>query len=132
MGSRGSSGLHLDKSKIRIYFCQICTYSGICLTDSSSPSASFPHFWRSHDGLEVDLIIPIGNRFYPVEIKLTATPTLKHLEPLNRFRALAGEDAAGMGLLVCRTDSRMRLPGNNLVLPWREFPLWLRTELTAK
>lgn len=87
------------------------------------------YFWRSHDGLEVDLIIPIGNRFYPVEIKLTATPTLKHLEPLNRFRALAGEDAAGMGLLVCRTDSRMRLPGNNLVLPWQEFPLWLRTEL---
>ena len=33
------------------------------------------YFWRSHDQLEVDLLLPLGGRLQPVEIKLTATPT---------------------------------------------------------
>jgi predicted AAA+ superfamily ATPase len=86
-------------------------------------------FWRSHDGLEVDLIIQIGARFLPVEIKLTATPTLKHFEPLNRFRELAGADAADVGILVCRAEQQTRLPNNNLILPWRAFPSWLQKQL---
>jgi hypothetical protein len=87
-------------------------------------------FWRSHDGLEVDLIIQIGTRFIPVEIKLTATPTLKHLEPLNRFRQLAGADAADIGILICRAEQQTALPNNNLVMPWREFPRWLQSQLS--
>jgi predicted AAA+ superfamily ATPase len=31
------------------------------------------YFWRSHEGLEVDLIIQIGTRLIPVEVKLTST-----------------------------------------------------------
>jgi predicted AAA+ superfamily ATPase len=88
-------------------------------------------FWRSHDGLEVDLIIQTGTRFLPVEIKLTATPTLRHLEPLNRFRQLAGANAAGGGILICRAEQKTALPNNNLVLPWREFPHWLQGQLSA-
>jgi hypothetical protein len=88
-------------------------------------------FWRSHDGLEVDLIMQTGTRFLPVEIKLTATPTLKHLEPLNRFRQLAGADAADVGILVCRAEQKTVLPNNNLVMPWREFPHWLHGQLSA-
>ncbi|MFO1420132.1 MAG: hypothetical protein U1F59_04130 [Candidatus Competibacteraceae bacterium] len=41
-------------------------------------------FWRSCiDGLEVDRIVLINGRLLPVEIKLTATPTLRHLELLE-------------------------------------------------
>ena len=86
-------------------------------------------FWRSHDGLEVDLIIQIGSRFYPVEIKLTATPTLRHLEPLNKFKTLAGRDAAKLGCLVCRVDGEIPLPNNNVAISWRMFPGWLRSRL---
>jgi hypothetical protein len=59
-------------------------------------------FWRSHDGLKVDLIVRADAKMYPIEIKLTSTPSLKHLEPLNRFKSLAGNDASETGLLVCR------------------------------
>jgi uncharacterized protein len=52
------------------------------------------YFWRSHDGLEVDLLIQIGTKIHPVEIKLTATPAANHLKPLNAFRRLAGSDVA--------------------------------------
>ena len=82
-------------------------------------------FWRSHDGLEVDLIIQIGKKLYPVETKLTATPTLKHLEPLNKFKSIVGRDAAGIGLLVCRVSKATPVPANNLAMPWNYFPEWL-------
>ncbi|HJX14703.1 MAG TPA: ATP-binding protein [Candidatus Deferrimicrobiaceae bacterium] len=88
-------------------------------------------FWRSHDGLEVDLIVQAGSRLYPVEIKLTATPTLRHLEPLDRFRAIAGNDAAGTGILVCRAREEIPLPHGNLAIPWRSFPSWLMKTLRS-
>ncbi len=82
-------------------------------------------FWRSHDGLEVDLIIRIQGRLVPVEIKLTATPTDNHLAPLQRFKTLVGNDAAEYGLLVCRVKEERRLPHGNRALPWHRFPEWL-------
>jgi predicted AAA+ superfamily ATPase len=87
------------------------------------------YFWRSHDGLEVDLLIQIGTKIHPVEIKLTATPTANHLKPLNSFRKLAGSDVAEKGSLICRVKERKVLPNNNQALPWHEFPKWLRGEL---
>lgn len=86
-------------------------------------------FWRSHDGLEVDLLIRVGQKLYPVEIKLTATPNPKHMEPLNRFKSIAGDECAEMGLLVCRTAKEIVLPGNNLAIPWNRFAEWLAEKL---
>jgi uncharacterized protein len=86
-------------------------------------------FWRSHDGIEVDLIIQIGNKLYPIEIKSTSTPTLKHLEPLEKFKTLAGKDSSEEGLLICQSQKTMELPGNNLILPWQNFSAWLRDRL---
>lgn len=86
-------------------------------------------FWRSHDGLEVDLIVQIGTKFFPVEIKLSATPAVKHVEPLNKFKDLARGDAADTGLLVCRVEKPTKLPSNNLAIPWHNFSEWLWSKL---
>ena len=40
------------------------------------------YFWRSHDGLEVDLLIVIDGKLQPVEIKLSATPGSGHIDPI--------------------------------------------------
>lgn len=85
-------------------------------------------FWRSHDGLEVDLVLRLAGRLVPVEIKLTATPTVHHVDPLNRFRALAGEQAAP-GLVVCRIPEARDLPAGHRALPWQQFPRWLAERL---
>jgi predicted AAA+ superfamily ATPase len=85
------------------------------------------YYWRSHDGLEVDLLIVIDGKLQPVEIKLTATPTAGHVEPFNRFLAIASTEAAPRGLLVCRTDRERVLPNGHLALPWQEFPAWLES-----
>lgn len=89
------------------------------------------YFWRSHDGLEVDLLIQIGTKIHPVEIKLTATPAPNHLNPLNSFKKILGGDGAETGILVCRVKETKDLPENNLAMPWHAFPKWLRGELQS-
>lgn len=88
------------------------------------------YFWRSHDGLEVDLIIRVNGRLLPVEIKFTATPSSGFLAPLDKFKALAGKDASDTGVLVCRTETIQQMPHGNLALPWQQFPAWLDGLLT--
>lgn len=82
-------------------------------------------FWRSREGMEVDLIIQAHGKFWPVEIKLTATPGPGHWIALNRFKEIAGKEAAEQGVIVCRVNTARALPGNNLALPWHRFSEWL-------
>lgn len=44
-----------------------------------------PHFWRSHGGAEVDLLVEVGGRLHPMEIKL-------------------GAPSIGRGLVECMKD----------------------------
>jgi hypothetical protein len=83
------------------------------------------YFWRSHDGLELDLLIQAGSRLHPIEIKRTATPTPRHVEPLTRLCALLGAEAADAGLLVCGVERERPMPGGHRALPWQAFPAWL-------
>ena len=82
-------------------------------------------FWRSQSGLEVDMIIQAKGKLWPVEIKLTSTPSSHHTQPLDLFKSMAGKEASNTGLLVCKTDRPINLPGNNTALPWFDFPDWL-------
>jgi hypothetical protein len=64
-----------------------------------------------------------------VEIKLTSTPSLKHVEPLTKFKNLTGAKADSQGLLVCRIEKPVELPSNNQAIPWHQFPGWLSSML---
>lgn len=88
------------------------------------------YFWRSHDGLEVDLLIVIKGKLAPVEIKLTATPGAGHVEPLDRLIKVAGNEASKQGILVCRTDTTRVLPNGHIAMPWQSFPKWLLKQLS--
>lgn len=81
-------------------------------------------FWRSRDGLEVDLIIQKGQELFPVEIKLTATPKPGHMHDIERFRKLVG-NTTHPGLLVCQVKNEKNLPGGHKAIPWHYFPEWL-------
>lgn len=89
------------------------------------------YYWRSHDGLEVDLLVQAQGRLWPVEIKLTATPTSQHLQPLEKFLKLAGAEAGDQHLLVCQVPEPRPLPGGHLAMPWQEFPNWLMNLLAG-
>jgi predicted AAA+ superfamily ATPase len=83
------------------------------------------YFWRSQGGLEVDLVIHSRGKFWPVEIKLTSTPSANFTKPLDRFRDMAGKEAAEKGFVVCRVDKPTNLPGSNTALPCQAFSSWL-------
>jgi uncharacterized protein len=87
------------------------------------------YFWRSHDGLEVDLLIVIKGKLHPIEIKLTSTPSAGHVKPLTRFIELAGLEATEHGTLVCQTETERPLPGGHMALPWQGFTNWLSEAL---
>ncbi len=78
-------------------------------------------FWRSHDGLEVDLLLLARGKLHPVEIKLTSTPTSKHVVPLERFKKLASTEASDTGVVVCNIDTPTPLPHGNIAIPWAAF-----------
>ncbi len=57
------------------------------------------YYWRSHDGLEVDLIHERGQALHSWEIKATTSPAPHDQTGLHRFRALVGTRHAGSALI---------------------------------
>ena len=82
-------------------------------------------FWRSQGGTEVDLIIQAQGKLWPIEVKLTSTPSAHHVKGINCFKELAGKEAAAQGVMVCNVAGKVQLPGNNIALPWFMFHEWL-------
>ena len=77
------------------------------------------YFWRSHGGLEVDLVLEQGQVLAPVEIKSGATVSSDWLRPLRRWRELAGA-AAGRPVIVYGGDQAQQRSDADLV-PWRQL-----------
>ncbi len=76
-------------------------------------------FWRSHGGLEIDLVLEQGQLLAPVEIKSGATVSADWLRPLRRWRELAG-DAAGRPVIVYGGD-QIQYREVADVVPWRRL-----------
>jgi hypothetical protein len=74
------------------------------------------YYWRSNDGLEIDMLIERNNRLYPFEIKSTQTVLPGHFEGLNKWKELANRPKQ-RGLVVAATNEATALLGNN-VAPW--------------
>ena len=76
-------------------------------------------FWRSHGGLEVDLVLEHGQALAPVEIKSAATVSSDWLRPLRRWRELAG-DTSGHPVIVYGGDQAQQRSDAAFV-PWRQL-----------
>lgn len=87
------------------------------------------YFWRSQGGLEVDLIIQAKGKFWPIEIKLTSTPTANHTKPIMKFMELSGSDSSDFGAIVCGGNQVTQLPNNCIAVPWHQFPEFLRKNI---
>ena len=75
------------------------------------------YFWRSGDGLEVDLLIDRNGVLYPLEIKASSTPTPEHAAGIQKWRRLAGtEDTPGA--VVANVDRACALCPGVRAVPW--------------
>ena len=79
-------------------------------------------FWRSHDGLEVDVLAEEGLALRPIEVKASATPAPRLVRSVERWSALAG-DAALPGAVIYGGDQRRGHRDVEFV-PWSELDLW--------
>ncbi len=58
------------------------------------------HFWGAAEGAEVDLVLPVGGRAVPIEIKHAATIRADDFRGLKTFMKVHGKSRAPMGLLL--------------------------------
>jgi predicted AAA+ superfamily ATPase len=78
-------------------------------------------FFRTADGLEVDLLVEHDGEVYPCEMKLSATITPHHAAALQRFRQLSGVTAPGV--LFATTATSHAVAPHIVARPW----WWLAT-----
>lgn len=77
------------------------------------------HFWRSYDGVEVDLLCETADGFVALEIKATTRWDKRYNRGLTRIRAELGEDrVTGYGVY---RGNRASTWGNISVLPAMNF-----------
>lgn len=76
------------------------------------------YYWRSKQGLEVDLVVDRNGRLHPIEIKATATLLPGHMDSIEKFRELAGPSASE-GIVVARVTEPFVFKGTR-VIAWNQ------------
>lgn len=75
------------------------------------------YFWRSRDGIEVDLLIEYNGKLYPIEIKGTSTVIPQHASALNKFRELA-EMGHAPAIMVADIPAPVTVAPGIRAVPW--------------
>ena len=84
--------------------------------DASEPRAEIL-FWRTHSGEEVDLLIEVGGRLLPIEVKAAGRVTPRDARHLQTFRGQYG-DAVLAGLVLYSGQEVFWLAEGILAAPW--------------
>ncbi len=90
----------------------------ICSAWDTMPG--FYHY-RSAGGAEVDLILEMNGRLFPVEIKSKAHPSRKDAGGIKSFRQAFPDENIGDGLLVCAAEQSYRISEDIFALPWHRL-----------
>jgi len=64
--------------------------------------------------------VEIGSTLYPIEVKLTATPSIRDAAGIEDFRSLFGSKV-GRGLVVCLCREAVPLTANTGAVPFGFF-----------
>jgi predicted AAA+ superfamily ATPase len=67
------------------------------------------YYLRTHNGVEVDLIIEQKGTVFPLEIKLTKTPNRKMAEPIERFKKIFSKLDVRKGKIISLSEEEMLL-----------------------
>jgi predicted AAA+ superfamily ATPase len=78
------------------------------------------YFWRTIAGTEVDIVVDIGGKLVPIEVKLSATPRPAMASSIKTFQKDLG-DKSMPGYLVHPGDVRLTLGSNVTALPFTEL-----------
>ena len=76
------------------------------------------YHWRTTGGAEVDLIMELNGRLYPVEVKGKTLLSGHDTSGLRAFRRTYGEGLVGPGLVIHAGRECYRLDRDTIALPW--------------
>ena len=85
------------------------------------------HYWRDHNGPEIDYVIRIDHSYIPIEVKFTNSPNIKHGKHLLTF--LQEYPCKNMAYIVCQIDRSRLIHEQIMAIPWQELPTMLGSNL---
>lgn len=101
---------HLFKHWVGLELIRLCRLK--------STTASI-HFWRDHNGPEVDWILQYNGQLTAIEVKWTEKPTPHDCRHLHTF--LTEYPACKFAFLVCNIPRSQQLSEKIMAIPWREL-----------
>ena len=92
----------------------------LCAMEPVKPAI---YHWRSHGGAEVDILLERDGWLFPIEIKLTTSPSRKHTRGMDAFRAAHPHLRIAPGLVVtpglAGSDAvLMKISEHDVALSW--------------
>ena len=75
------------------------------------------HF-RAYSGAEVDLVLELNGKLYPIEIKAKSNPNRKDVRGFAAFSECFPKENIHDGLLICAIEQPRRLSDNVVAVPW--------------
>ena len=75
------------------------------------------YFFRNGDGQEVDLVFYENGKIYPVEIKKTASPSIKDIKCFKVLNSYYPTLEVGEGGIICNAESVLPLGQGNKIIP---------------
>lgn len=82
-----------------------------------SPSPRLYH-WRSHGGAEVDIIVELDNKYFPIEVKSKTNPEKRDIKGVLSFRETYPNLDITPAMLVCLADRSYKIHESAFVVPW--------------
>jgi hypothetical protein len=84
------------------------------------------YYLRTHNGLEIDLLIEREGVLYPFEIKLTKTLSLEYTRPIERFKRLFSKLNIGKGSIISLSDEEFSLTRDVFAKSLMGYLRWLK------
>jgi hypothetical protein len=78
------------------------------------------YFWRTSAGVEVDLVVDMGNKLIPIEVKLSSTPRRSMARGIEVFRGDLGGRVA-KGYVVTPGETKLPLGPDAVAWPFSEL-----------
>ena len=78
------------------------------------------YFWRTATGTEVDLVVELGGRLVPIEVKLSTTPRVSMAAGIEAFQKDLG-DRVAKGYVVHPGDAKLPLSPHAVAWPFGEL-----------
>lgn len=75
------------------------------------------HF-RAYSGAEVDIILEMNGKLFPIEIKATSKPTRHDAAGFASLRACFPSESIHKGLVICAVENPRHLSEDALAVPW--------------